>query len=151
MSKMFVTYLERPWEDEDYNKYDGYNNKYILHNGFMWHLGRFPEFEKLKAFMDLAGLKMKLEETKHCKRGGEFKRWSIDCDLDDHNHFWSLSELPREVKPFMGMSNGSLVTCYLYNDGKCLHIYRPNPNAKEVYKPLPLDEHIKFHRKNGCV
>ena len=60
--------------------------------------------------------------------------------------FWKLSDLPEGAKPFKALSNGSIVTCYFLNDGKEITIYRPNPNAKEVYQPLELKEHIA-HRK----
>lgn len=63
--------------------------------------------------------------------------------------FWSLQDVPKGAEAYTGLSNGSLVTCYFENKGGVHHIYRPNPNAKEVYMPLPLEEHIKYMQQFG--
>lgn len=63
--------------------------------------------------------------------------------------FWEMSQLPKEAKVFKGLSNGSLVDCYYYHVAGGSIIFRPNANAKEVYKPLPTPEHIEFQRVNG--
>ena len=151
MSEMCLTYLERPEENEIYNCYEGHYHPYIIHDGWQWHLGRFPSMEKVAEFLKLAGLHINLEEETNCEQGGIYKRWSIDCELDNHNSFKDVKQLPKRAVPFTGLSNGSLVTCYLYNDGTTLHIYRPNPNYKEVYKPLSLEEHIAHCKENGYV
>lgn len=62
--------------------------------------------------------------------------------------FWKLSDIPENAKPFKALSNGSIVNCFFLNNGETIHIYRPNPNAKEVYKPLALKERIKFVKNN---
>ena len=148
---MYVTSLDHPEYSDTYNKYDGYNNPIILHKDWQWHLGRFPTMEKLKSFLEFAGLKLgELTENSFKGKCGYFKSWKIDAKLDDRG-FTNLSDLPADAKPFTGLSNGSLVTCYLWNDGETLHIYRPNPNCKEIYKPLSTDEHIAFCRANGYV
>jgi hypothetical protein len=88
----------------------------------------------------------------------EYYTLSHDFDVDAFCHdtqwgkcrgFWSLDELPSGVVPFIGLSNGSLVTCYAANDGEKISLYRPNPNAKEVYKPMTTAEHIAYVRKHG--
>ena len=65
--------------------------------------------------------------------------------------FWNLNDIHNFEKctAFVGLSNGSLVTCYAYNDDKQVIIWRPNPNAKNVYKPLSIEEHIKYNREFG--
>ena len=35
------------------------------------------------------------------------------------------------------------------NDGEIIRIYRPNPNYKEVYQPLPLTQHIAHIKLHG--
>lgn len=151
MEQMYVTYLQHPEEDENYNKYDGFHNPFVIHNSKQWHFGRFPSMQKLKEFLDFAGLTMELIEETNRTKGGKFKKWTIDCNLDDHHSFKDITELPRDAKPFIGLSNGSLVTCYLLNDGSVLHVYRPNPNAKKVYRPLSIQEHIEYCIVNGYV
>ena len=48
--------------------------------------------------------------------------------------FWKKEEV-EGLKKVVGLSNGYKVDCYIfYNiDGINVEIYRPNPNAKEVY------------------
>jgi hypothetical protein len=76
---------------------------------------------------------------------GAIRRSYIDKNKTIENkYFWALDELPSDAKQYTGLSNGSLVDCYYTED--C--IYRPNPNAKEVYNPLPISEHIAFMRIN---
>lgn len=71
--------------------------------------------------------------------------------------FWNLEQLRemingRRYEHFTGLSNGSLVTCYAAFDdnNNTVEILRPNPNAKEVYKPLELKAHIEY-KKNHWV
>lgn len=148
---MYVTSLEHPKHSQIYNKYDGYHHPIVLHRDDMWHLGRFPNMEKLNDFLTFAGLKLgELTESKSMEECGMFYSWNIDSELDDTG-FSNIKDLPKQVKPFIGLSNGSLVTCYLYNDEKTLHIYRPNPNYHDIYKPLSLEEHINHCRINGYL
>jgi|SRR5690625_2469624 len=71
-------------------------------------------------------------------------------DLAIHDQlFWFLNEIPTGATPYIDLCNGSLVTCYWVNKGGVHHVYRPNPNAKEVYTPLPLEEHIKYMSQFG--
>lgn len=71
-----------------------------------------------------------------------------DLDIEERL-FWAIDELPDGVTAYTGLSNGSLVTCYFINDGKLHKIYRPNPNTKDVYKPLDLQSHITFIKERG--
>lgn len=63
--------------------------------------------------------------------------------------FKSFSELPQRCDSFIGLSNGSYVTCYVHKDGDHVTIYRPNPNYKDVYKPLPKEVMKKFRQIYG--
>ena len=55
--------------------------------------------------------------------------------------FWSMDDVPKEAKSYLGLSNGCYVTCfYIHTDNGC-ELYKPNPNAKEVYKPLAYKDH----------
>ena len=73
-----------------------------------------------------------------------------------NNHFkdvcqaYSISqENLQKAKKFKCLSNGSIVDGYFLNDGKRIKIYRCNPNARDFYKPLSTEEHIKFQRTYG--
>lgn len=73
---------------------------------------------------------------------------SQSTEIQEHG-FWNTDTIPEEArcKPFLGLSNGSTTQCYLYNDGNVLHVYRPNPNAKNVYVPLSIKDDIAHRRK----
>ena len=62
---------------------------------------------------------------------------------------WSMEEIPENATQFTGLSNGSLVDCYYTHTENGSEVYRPNPNAKEIYKPLSIDKHIEFQSVNG--
>ena len=147
MNEMYITTLEEADPER-------HRSPIIIHNGWQWYFAEFNNWEQLKRFLDFAGLEIELEEEKQWffnPKCGKWRKYSVNRKLDDSHGggFWSLSEIPENAKKIKGHSNGSIVDCYILNDGETLHIYRPNPNAKEVYKPLPLNEHIKYIRENG--
>lgn len=70
--------------------------------------------------------------------------------FDEHS-FWKIEDIPnfKICKKFVGLSNGSYVDCYYKKLKHGNVVYRPNPNAKEVYKPLSLYEHIAYSKELG--
>jgi hypothetical protein len=69
-----------------------------------------------------------------------FRSWFANKQIKD-GFFWQLEDLPDGCKPFIGLSNGSYVTCYLQIGETVNTIYRPNPNARAtVYKPFDYKE-----------
>jgi len=75
--------------------------------------------------------------------GGWFKHYKINGALWDVN-FRSMNEIPVGAKKVIDLSNGSYVECYIAKIENNMAIFRPNPNDKDIYKPLPLSEHIKI-------
>src|SRR5699024_11779541 len=67
----------------------------------------------------------------------------------EENMFWKLEELPENAIKYKGLCNGSVVDCYYIHTENGSKIYKPNPNAKEVYKPLQFDEHMEFIKNCG--
>jgi hypothetical protein len=65
--------------------------------------------------------------------------------------FWNINDLPQNCKKIKALSNGSIVDCYYLKNGKDIIMFRPNPNAKELYKPLPIKEHIEHSNKFGTI
>ena len=55
----------------------------------------------------------------------------------------------QKATRFKCHSNGSIVDGYFLNENGRIKIYRCNPNAKDFYHPLPLEEHIAFCKANG--
>ena len=58
--------------------------------------------------------------------------------------FWKMEEIPENAVKYTDLSNGSLVDCYYTNEDNIYTVYRPNSNAKEVYKPMELKQHIEY-------
>lgn len=65
--------------------------------------------------------------------------------IDADKSILHLNDYALQEAPF---GRNDIVDCYFLNDGETIHIYRPNPNAKEVYKPLSLKDHINFVKNN---
>ena len=58
--------------------------------------------------------------------------------------FWKMEDIPENAVKYTDLSNGSLVDCYYTNENNIYTQYRPNPNAKEVYKPMGLKQHLEY-------
>ena len=58
--------------------------------------------------------------------------------------FWKMEDIPENAVKYTDLSNGSLVDCYYTNESNVYTQYRPNCNAKEVYKPMELKQHIEY-------
>ena len=58
--------------------------------------------------------------------------------------FRTMEEIPENAVKYTDLSNGSLVDCYYTNENNIYTVYRPNCNAKEVYKPMELKQHIEY-------
>ena len=58
--------------------------------------------------------------------------------------FWKMEDIPENAVKYTDLSNGSLVDCYYTKENNVYTEYRPNPNAKEVYKPMELKQHIEY-------
>ena len=73
------------------------------------------------------------------------KCFSCDIEIKDE-YFRDLKILDNECIKYKWLSNWSLVDCYVKVDEKIIRVYRPNPNEKDVYKPLSLTDHIQYQR-----
>lgn len=113
----------------------------------MFNIASFENIEQFEFYQKTLGFKIKLFEIINENTEKEVKIYTTNYKIID-GYFWKLEELPKRAKPIKALSNGSIVTCYYCKDYKTntITIYRPNPNAKEIYKPLKLEEHIA-HKK----
>lgn len=74
----------------------------------------------------------------------------LDTHFKDECQAFSINlENLQKATRFKCHSNGSIVDGYFLNENNRIKIYRCNPNAKDFYHPLPLEEHIAFCKLNG--
>ena len=138
----YITTVERT--DPQYHR-----SPVILHKNFEWHLGDFENMDQLDFLAQTLGFTYTMSEEQESERFGLYRRYEIDRRFNDNEGFWNREDVPADAKPIKALANGSIVTCYFTNDGETITIYRPNPNAKEVYKPLPIQDHIAHVRIYG--
>ena len=152
MSKSYITTVEIVRSDLPKNGTISIQDaKVVLHLDWNWYFGRFGSMEQLEELARFLGFTYELVEERETVNNGIYREYTMSHEIDSpcDGGFWKVSDLPEEVKPFKALSNGSIVTCYSLNDGQVIHIYRPNPNAKEVYKPLNLQDHIVHCKQYG--
>lgn len=114
-----------------------------------WITAEFDNVEQLDFFAQTVGFTYSAEGFNESKRLGILRTYSLSHTISNGRSFNSLDELPDGAKPIKALSNGSIVTCYYTNDGENIRFYRPNPNAKRVYTPLTIENHIAHRRIYG--
>ena len=142
MNKIFI-YKNKP-EQKDY--------KIAIEeaNSWQFNIASFENIKQFEFFRQTLGFKIKLKQILYENTEKEVKIYWTNYNIVSSS-FWSLEELPKKAKPIKALSNGSIVTCY-YNKNyksKTITIYRPNPNAKNIYDPLELQEHISHTKIYG--
>lgn len=122
--------------------------KVILFKDHMFQFARFSSMKQLEDLSKIMGFRIIPDESG--SRPG-YRRYRLSHQLTEGPGFWKLSSLPEDAKPFRTHSNGSLCTCYFTRDDKEkeIKIYRPNPNSKEVYDALSIEEHIRYKKLHG--
>lgn len=74
----------------------------------------------------------------------------LEHHFKDINFAYNMnSESLAVAKPFLSLSNGHIVENYFVSTDEEVRIYRCNPNAKDFYKPLSLNEQIAFSKEKG--
>lgn len=68
-------------------------------------------------------------------------------DIDTFSHMRegvkTFNEIPANAVSYIGLCNGSYVTCYsVINENETI-LYKPNPNSKSVYKPLDYESTVQ--------
>ena len=122
----------------------------IIHKDWQWYLAEFQNSEQLDYMAHVLGFTYTLRKEEESKRFGVYREYDINRKFQDA-HFRSNTKLPENAKPMKALSNGAIVTCYFVNDGETITIYRPNPNDKDIYKPLPIEQHIAHQRIYGSI
>ena len=113
-----------------------------------WIDAEFETVEQLDFFAQTLGFTYEAVKWEESERFGIYREYRLShiLDMKSHKSIWSLEEVPEGAKPIKALCNGSIVTCYFTNDGETIRFYRPNPNAKNIYHPLSIENHIA-HKK----
>lgn len=135
---------------------DCHRSKIIIHRQNGYYFAEFDTVEQLDFFAQTLGFTYEQYDERVSNPGDRyyygvmrFYQLSHSINFPSYGGFWKLSELPNGVKPIKALSNGSIVTCYHFNDGRTIHFFRPNPNAKDIYAPLSIEEHIQHQKTYG--
>lgn len=144
-------------------KTDGRQHRslYILHNGWEWYYADTnikEHMDNLLKFFECEILEA--EEVHNHLTTGKIVFYNLSKDIINTygGGFWSIDQMleqanGRRLKSFIGLSNGSLTTCYAAFDDEnnTVEILRPNPNAKDVYCTLPIDAHVKYIQNHWVI
>ena len=130
----------------------------IIHDGWDYHIGEIQNKEQLNNFLnffniDFTGVHQEIEH----ETTGKIIYYNLSKNIINSNKsFWSLEELKElsngaELKKVKGLSNGSIVDCYSEIKENEVIIYRPNPNAKEVYQPMEFNEEMNYRSNKWYI
>lgn len=114
----------------------------ISYSGTGISLRSFKSMKELNKFAIQLGFSYQLSVSTPSDQCGTVKCYDISHIISDipNRYFWDLKELPPEIQlqpathKITLTENGQDVTCYFINDEETIHIFRPNCNAKNVYK-----------------
>ena len=130
---------------------------YILHNGWQWFHADTNHEEHMKELLKFFECDiLEVDSVAHYPSTGKITYYNLSKDIISTcgGGFWNLEQMlkqagGRRLKSFIGLSNGSLTTCYAAfdDDNNTVEILRPNPNAKDFYPTMPLKSEIEY-RKN---
>jgi hypothetical protein len=131
-------------------------NKIIMHDGWEWYIGKIHNEKELKEVLNFLEIELTdiVYEVKW-KTTGKIVFYNLSKNINSScdGGFWSIEQLEemskgQKLKKFKGLSNGSIVDCYIGIGENTIDIYRPNPNAKEVYKPMDHYEELNYRKNN---
>lgn len=138
-----------------------HRSNYILHDDWKWYHADTNSKEQMDDLLNFFECEiLDVAEEHEFPSTGKITFYNLSKDIINHSDggFWSIDQMneragARRIKSFIGLSNGSLVTCYAaFDDVKnTVEILRPNPNAKEVYRALPLSEHITYAKNHWVL
>lgn len=127
---------------EPTNWHCGPETKAII-SDYLYSVARFVSIESMAMFCKRFSLHLKpIEQRKN------IKSYAIRERFQDMS-FSNVEDLPGNAEPMKVLSNGSIVTGYVNRDGDVITVWRPNPNSKSVFDPMPIDEHIAYINANG--
>lgn len=136
---------------------EGYrrDERIVIHGGFLWKIGTFHNEEQLKQALTLMEIDLvETGEQNYNPYSGKIKFYQLSKHLRNSSYyFWTIEQLNEvsnglRLKKVKGLSNGSIVDCYVGIGDSEVVIFRPNPNAKEVMNKMEHLDEIKFKKEN---
>lgn len=142
----------------DYNVHPAMQRRerIIIHDGWQGHIGRVHNEEQLQQVLNFLEIKLAgIDHEVEYDTTGKITFYNLSKNINDpcNGGFWNMEQLQemskgQKLKKFKGLSNGSLVDCYVGIGENVINIYRPNPNAKEVYQKMDFAEELEYRRNN---
>ena len=150
MKKTYIVISERPTR--------GNRERIIMHDNWQWHIGKIRNEQDLQEVLDFLEIELTtVEFEKDWEDEGKTIAYNLSKYINNpySGGFWNMEQLKEvskgeRLKKFKGLSNGSIVDCYIGIDDNTniVNIYRPNPNAKEVYKNMELQDEMNYRINN---
>ena len=137
MTKLYLTTYEMPK-----NQY-----RHILIKG-VYSYTAFRTDKGLNDFIKRTGANFVKQNEVMTADHGKVQDFTAETIEIQEKLFWKMEEIPENAVKYTDLSNGSLVDCYYTNENDVYTQYRPNCNAKEVYKPMELKQHIEYMLTN---
>lgn len=136
----------------NYSQLESYQIKLYSDDSWQFIFAGFDNEEQMKNFSELFEIKIDKILLDIYNKGteNEIKIFAIDWHfVEEKRGFWKLDEIPKNAKKIKALSNGHIVDCYYTKINNTITLYRPNPNAKEIYKPLSIEDHIAYKKIYG--
>lgn len=133
------------------------SHRIIIHDGWQWQIGSVRDEKDLEELLEF--LEIELTDVaweREWETTGKIVCYNLSKHInnDSHGGYWNMEQLQeaaqgKKLKGLKGLSNGSIVDIYVGIGEDEVEIYRPNPNAKEVYKPFgSISKELDFRRNH---
>lgn len=150
MSYTSVSISEYTHSSKEYDR----RNRINISDG-IWTMGFAPDEQALYAMLNFLEIELiDLGESNYNHYVGWIKHYVLSKEIVDTGlYFWTVDQVldfakGLPIKKVKGMSNGSIVDCYVVIGDSEITVFRPNPNALEVYVPMEFEDSIEFKKNN---
>ncbi|MEC2463523.1 hypothetical protein P9X10_01230 [Bacillus cereus] len=126
-----------------------HRSKFMVHREDGFCIAEFSEFEQLKRWSELVGIKLQMPRAEYFK-GLHVVEYKNEQNFHEYE-FFRLKDIPIHAESCQGISYGNVVTCYVHVVGNTTTIYKPNPLHRDVFLPLEVANHLQFIEENGTM
>lgn len=154
--KTYISISEKTYTSNDVHPAMRRENKIIIHDGWQWHIGNIHNQQQLQEVLDFLEIELTtIDHQVNYEKTGNIVFYNLSKNINSpcNGGFYSMEHLQeiskgQKLKHFKGLSNGSIVDCYIGIGDDVINIYRPNPNYQDVYKKMDLSEELTYRRNN---